>query len=179
MKITEAIEKLKEGCKIRHLSWQEGFWYLVNGQIVTHDGSVLSNAVFMSYVINDVGEWEIYEEAYETGDWLTDGKVIIQYRYVKEKELLCEEDGSCILKLQSRRATKEEIEKEMKNRKWVDWGRKLDQWKVGDIVYDNSKRYYGSEKSVFVLTSDVYKNYDLSQLEMVCPVEKRVDIIQF
>lgn len=180
--VFEALEQMKSGKKIKHKSWKKGFWYLNNGEVCTEDGTVIKKSTFMSYVLQDDGEWEIYEEVYEIGEWLTDGKIVIKYAHLSpegETPIKYYEEEKSLEKTSVRRATKEEIERELESRKWVHWGRKVEEWRIGDIVYDQSSNKYLSKGQLMEITAEVLKNKQFENFKMVCPTESRVDRIHF
>ncbi|WP_163579084.1 hypothetical protein [Gracilibacillus saliphilus] len=75
-----------------------------------------------------------------------------------------------------RHATEEEIAQEKKRRFWSGIGRDVDEYRTGDIVYDEDK-----EAMEVINVRDVYLDFKgfspckIEKCTLICPVEKRLD----
>jgi hypothetical protein len=77
-----------------------------------------------------------------------------------------------------RLATNEEITAEKERRKWAEIGRKVNEYRKGDLVKHN---YYEFDEVELINPEAVYLKrlksfYALNEIELICPVELRFDM---
>lgn len=119
------------------------------------------------------GDWLVYENlndmAIVRGDeivWTSDGLIAT----LSFGQSLLDDE---VVRL----ATEEEIQKEKDRQKWSEIGRKVNEYKEGDIVYYNRDQT-GTVITVFDKSIGVRESlvlYKLNDVKMVCPVEFRVN----
>jgi hypothetical protein len=174
MKWYEAVAEMKQG-KIM----------LANGvKRRIHESGIAQAELFgvwLTYPIETSDmrtEWTEYIEPFKVGDWVQHklGPITIHIKDDKIlKEINFDPENYC-------HATPEEIAQEQEHRKWTKWNRKVGEYRKGDIVLHNSLGIgeLVSDKSKYV-EGTVYSfntkgnGVFLSEIEMICPVEMRVD----
>lgn len=136
-------------------------------------------------------EWEEQEDSLKVGDWIFyhDGKVnkIIKV-YDKQNTHVdaynCYDngyytDGGDYLDKNEdyyRKAMKKEINEELERRKWSRWGRKVNEYRKGDIVLVDNRvgRVTTVEGNALQVSESMYDHL-VDNVDMVCPVENRAD----
>lgn len=128
---------------------------------------------------------EYVEPIFEAGDWvyipsMVNGKVkVIKYIHDSHWEF---DDGSTIgvafkKQLQEiRHATGEEVAQEQERRKWAKWGRKVGEYREGDVAVKGIQLvsiFAVLDSSRYWIGGDQYVSSD--DLKMICPRELRAD----
>ncbi len=104
-----------------------------------------------------VGDWVVYIHSGEV--WEVEGLVD---EWVEVKEQLAK-----MHRQHFRKASDSEVETELERRKWQSFGRMIGEFKVGDIVLFKGELWENDGSLSF---------FNIGHTEMVCPVEKRVDL---
>lgn len=141
--------------------------------------SDLAKALYIGYKVEQkysVGEWIIV--FHDNGIWKCTAEITtikneyftVDAKNVHEEDLHLSFDGWDAI----RHATPSEIKQEKERRWWDKLGRKVGEWKTGDIFINTSG---GSELYRPLMEVDGRTTITHGQhLKMVCPVEKRLDI---
>lgn len=185
MKGWEVAKALEEGKKMRIKSWVSGKYISLrqDGMILDEKDKPLDLLAYAFF--NDGGrEWEEYIEPFKVGDlvYCFDNSKIFE---IKSKDII-----KTINAKYYRHATQEEINQEKERRKWESIGRKVNEYKVGDII----EMKEGMGVNLWVISSietidgfdEVeYKDFEQNITQycssfdikrLVCPVENRFDI---
>lgn len=188
------------------MKWYEAVAEMVKGKVTVCDGikyrivsdklqNCLEDKEDVLWVDIDLNcedmraEWSEYIEPLKEGDWVKRDYGTVHIGKVKAVHETCDKVMTITVELLGggitnwtqesvTRMTPEEVEQERERRKWAAWGRKVNEYRKGDIVYCGSMVYLQIVES----TDDEYVYFDDNEtlslydsLTMICPREQRVD----
>lgn len=116
------------------------------------------------------GSYEVIPQ-YNENDWVYRNGEIDSIRWANYEKNLAYLDSIGMIGIDSieRHATPEEIQKEKKRRFWERLGREVDEYRTGDIVFNEAT------KQTYQVANGQLVPAKIVSCKLICPVEQRLD----